>query len=115
MRFRTVLFLGSLFMLCFTIGAWSTPFPAQSVILLNPAGETQSVTGKISAVGDAQFSLDIVKNQKSNTLQFEIDGNTKVEGRLSVGSQAAVEYHQDGDKMIATRVIVTPASGISLY
>jgi hypothetical protein len=115
MRFRTVLFLSSLFMLCFTIAAWSTPLPVPTATLLNPAEETQSVTGKISAVGDAQFSLDIIKNQKADTWKFQIDGGTKVEGRLSVGSQAAVEFRQDGDNRIATRVIVTPASGINLY
>jgi len=115
MRFRTALFLTSLFVLCFTIAAWSAPLPAALSTHPVPAAETQSITGKIASVGDAEFSLEIVKNQKLNTLQFHIDGNTKVEGRLNVGSQASVEYRMDGDNLIATRVVVTPASGLSSY
>jgi hypothetical protein len=48
-----------------------------------------------------------------NTLQFLIDGDTKVEGKLSVGAQATVEYRSEEGKNIATHVVVAPASGIS--
>ena len=114
-RFRAILFLSTLFMVCFTIAAWSAKLPFQPHSRGFPATETESVIGKISSIGDAEFSLDIVKNQKVNTIQFSVDGSTQVQGRLRVGSQATVEFHMNGDKMIATRVIVTPASGIGLY
>ena len=68
MRFRTVLFLSSLFMLCFTIAAWSTPFPPNSALLGSAAGETNSVSGKIASVGDSEFSLEVPRNQTSSTL-----------------------------------------------
>jgi hypothetical protein len=55
------------------------------------------------------------QNSGSNTLQFLVDGDTKVEGKLAVGAQATVEYRGAEGKYIATRVVVTPASGMNLY
>jgi hypothetical protein len=115
MRFRTALFFCSLCMLCFIVAAWSTPYPSQPASLLSSAAETKSVSGKIAAVGDAEFSLEVPKDQTSSTLQFQLDANTQLEGTLAVGSQATVDYRTASGKMIATHVIVTPASGVSLY
>lgn len=102
MRFRTSMFLVTLFVACFTIAAWSTPL-------------TQSLSGKIASVGDAEFSVQVTKDQDVNTVQFLVDDKTKVEGKLSVGAQATVEYRSNEGKNIAVRVIVTPASGMSSY
>jgi len=102
-------------MLCFTIAAWSTPFPLDSALLGSSAAETKSISGKVASVGDSEFSLEVPKNQMSTTLQFQIDGGTHLEGTLAVGSQAAVEYHTADGKLIATHIVVTPASGISPY
>jgi len=115
MRFRTVLFLGYFFMLCFTIAAWSTPYPSQPAGLPPSPAETKSVSGRIVSIGDSQFSLEVPKEEKPYTLQFQLDGDTQLEGTLAVGSQATVNYHSDGGKMIATHVIATPASGYGLY
>jgi hypothetical protein len=70
---------------------------------------------KIASVGDSEFSLEVPGNQTSSTLQFQIDGSTQVEGTLAVGSQATVDYHTAGGKMIATHVVITPTSGVGLY
>jgi Domain of unknown function (DUF5666) len=115
-RFRTALSLCTFFLVCFTVAAWSTPSRPQPASGAAPA-ETQSVAGKISSVGDAEFTLDVTKSQNSNsnTLQFLVDGDTKVEGKLAVGAQATVEYRDSDGKYIATRVVVTPASGINRY
>jgi hypothetical protein len=109
MRFRTVLSLATFFLVCFTVAVWTGPIPAQAAFLTAP--DTQSVAGKISSVGDAAFTLDVAKSQNSdaNTLQFLVDGNTKVEGKLSVGAQATVEYRSDNGKYVATHVVVTPS------
>jgi hypothetical protein len=115
MRFRTALFFCSLCMLCFIVAAWSTPYPSQSASLLSSAAETKSVSGKIASVGDSEFSLGVPKNQTSSTLQFQLDGNTPRDGNLAVGSQATVDDRTANGKMIATHVVVTPASGVSLY
>lgn len=116
MRFRTALSLATLFLFCFTITAWSTPTPDQLVANpLQPTPDNQSLSGKISSVGDASFAVEVMKNQKLNTVQFQTDGNTKVEGKLTVGSQATVEYRSDGTTNVALHVVVSPASGMNLY
>ena len=66
-------------------------------------------------MGDAEFSLQVKKNQDVNTVQFLVDDKTTVEGKLSVGARATVEYRSSEGKNIAVHVIVTPASGMSLY
>lgn len=113
MRFRTAVSMVTFFLVCFAVAVWTSPLPAQAASM-TAAPDAQSVAGKISSVGDAAFTLDVAKSQdteaKSNTLQFLIDGNTKVEGKLSVGAQATVEYRNDSGKYIATHVVVTPAS-----
>jgi hypothetical protein len=116
MRFRTLLCLATLFLACFTIAAWSTPPPTQPVAdRLQPAPDNQSLSGQILSVGDAEFALQVKKNQDVNTVQFLVDDKTTVEGKLTVGAQATVEYRSNDGKNIAVHVIVRPASGIGLY
>ena len=115
MRFRTALFICSISTLCFIGAAWSTPSPSQPATLLSAATETKSIFGRIASVGDSEFSLEVPKNQTSSTLQFQLDGNTQLEGTLAVGSHAPVDYHTADGKMVATHIVVTPASGVSLH
>jgi len=77
------------------------------------AAENQSVSGQIASVGDAVFAVSITKNNQAQTVEFMVDDKTKVEGKLTVGAQAVVEYRSDSGKNIATRVVVTPASGVN--
>jgi hypothetical protein len=115
-RFRTSLCLATLFLVCFTIAAWSTPLPAQPAAgHPQPTADNQSVSGTIASVGDAEFSVQVAKNKDASTVQFMVDDKTKVEGKLAVGAQATVEFRTDEGKNIAVRVVVTPSSGISLY
>jgi hypothetical protein len=74
--------------------------------------ETQSASGKIASVGDAEFTITMGKDQDKKELHFQIDGNTKVDGQLSVGAQATVDFKLDSGKNVATHVIVTPTSGL---
>jgi len=110
MRFRTILSLATMFLFCFTLAAWSTPITSTAATLPNGA-DSQSVSGKISSIGDATFAIDIMKNQAVSTVQFLVDGSTKVQGKLAIGAQATVEYRSDNGQNIAVRVIVSPASG----
>ena len=115
MRFRTVLSLATLFVFCFTLAVWSQPLTLGALTARSDGGEaSESVSGKISSIGDASFSVDVVKNQNVNTVQFLIDGNTKVEGKLTVGAQATVEYRSDEGKNVATHVVVRPTSTLNL-
>ena len=109
MKVRKILGIASLSLFCFSTAAWAGP--VSKVALSSPA-ENQSVKGRISAIGDAQFSVDTIDGEKVNTVQFKIDDHTKMDGKLTVGAQAAVDYRVDGNTMIATHVVVMPASGI---
>lgn len=116
MRFRTALCLATFFMVCFTVAAWSPPNEKRLGLadLTAPPG-TQSLSGKIASIGDAAFSVEVAKNQDKQTIEFLVDEQTKVEGRLVVGSQATVEYRSEGGRNIAIRVVVATASGVSAY
>jgi hypothetical protein len=54
-----------------------------------------------------------MNNQTPQTVEFMVDDKTKVEGKLTIGAQAVVEYRSDSGKNIATHVVVTPASGVN--
>jgi hypothetical protein len=116
MRFRTAVSLTTLFMFCFTVAVWSQPSSSRgSAPRRNDEAQNQSVSGKISSVGDASFSVEVKKNEDKNTVQFLIDGKTVVEGKLAVGEQAVVEYHSEDGRNIATHVIVQQATSFNLY
>ena len=114
MRFRTAVSLATFFMLFFAISLWSVPVPAEMAPSRN-APEPSSASGTIANVNTSQFTLSLHRNQNPNRLEFAIDSNTKIEGKLAVGSQATVDYRAEGRQLIATRVVVLPASGIQLY
>jgi len=114
MRLRTALSLATLFLVCFTIAAWSAPTPGQLIPSgVTPTPGSESLSGKIASIFDAAFSLEIVKGQERKIVEFQVDGDTKVEGKLAVGSQATVEYRTNGNNNVAVHVVVIPASGTS--
>jgi hypothetical protein len=120
MRFRTILSLATLFLTCFTIAVFAQPLPpAAAHYATDRTPENQSLSGQIASVGDAAFTINIVKDNKDNkgaqTVEFLVDDKTKVEGKLTVGAQAMVEYRSDSGKNVAVHVVVTPASGVNPY
>jgi hypothetical protein len=114
MRFRTAVSIATFFLLCFAISLWSAPFPAEFGPLRNTP-EPSYVAGTISNVNTSQFTLSLNRNQNPNKLEFVIDSDTKIEGKLAVGSQATVDYRAEGRQLVATHVVVLPASGIQLF
>jgi hypothetical protein len=110
MRFRASMCLVTLFVVCFTIAAWSTPLRALPAAgHARPTPDSQSLSGTIASVGDAEFSVQAAKDKDASAVQFVVDDKTKVEGKLAVGAHATVEYRSDAGKNIAVHVIVTPA------
>jgi hypothetical protein len=97
-------------MACLSVAVSSNALAIQPKSLLNSATQQGSVTGKISGIGDASFSVDVKKSQEQVTLQFLIDDATKFEGRLEVGSLATVDYRTDGGNNIALHVVVQQAN-----
>jgi hypothetical protein len=103
-------------MVCFAVAAWSTPnLERVGLADSNETLDNQSLSGKIASIGDATFSLEIAQNQDKKTVKFAVDEETKVEGKLAVGSQTTVEYRSDNGVNLAIRVVVTPASGVNSY
>jgi len=112
MRFRGVFSLATLFVVCFTVAAWATPVLAEPMpARLAPAPDNPSQSGKIASIGDAAFSIEVTNGQDKKTIEFLVDGDTKVEGKLKVGAQATVEYRSADGRNIAIHVVVRPASG----
>jgi hypothetical protein len=117
MRFRTILSLATFFLTCFTLAVFAESRPANAAgFSASRTPENQSVSGQIASVGDAQFALSIAKDkQGAQTVEFLLDDKTKVEGKLTIGAQALVEYRSDSGRNIAVHVVVTPASGVGPY
>ncbi len=116
MRFRTVLSLAAMFIVCFTVASWATPIPGRLVparVFHSPDNQSQS--GKIASIGDGAFSLEVMKGQERKTIEFLIDDDTKMEGKLEVGSHATVEYRSASGKNIAVHVVVAPASSLKSW
>ena len=116
MRFRAILTLVTLFILTIFVACLGVAISSDALAsqphsrLFKEATERGSVSGKISAIGDASFSVDVKKSQDLVTIQFLIDDATKVEGRLEVGTQATVDYRTDDGNNIATHVVVQPSN-----
>jgi hypothetical protein len=117
MRFRAILALATLFMTCFTLAVFAEPLsPIGGATSTGRLPENQSVSGQIASVGDAAFAINVAKSQQApQTVEFLVDDKTKVEGKLTIGAQALVEYRSDSGRNIAVHVVVTPASGIRPY
>jgi hypothetical protein len=113
MRFRTAVTIATFFLLCFTISVWAVPVPAEAAPLPNTR-EPNSVSGIITKLSGSQFTLSLKQNQGFGTLEFRIESITRMEGKLAVGSRTRVEYSPEGRQLVATHVLVLPASGIHL-
>src|SRR6267143_3792777 len=116
MRFRAIIIGVALFMVTAFVACLSVAISPDALAsqphsrLFKEATERASVSGKISAIGDASFSADVNKGQDSVTFQFLIDDTTTVEGRLKVGAHATVDYRTNDGTNIATHVVVQPSS-----
>jgi len=113
-KIRAVCTLATLFMLCFTVAVWSSPLDELDERGAAPSRmpETQSASGKIASVGEAEFTITVGKDQDKKQIEFVVDSNTKVDGQLSVGAQATVDFKLDSGKNVAIHIIVTHTSGL---
>jgi hypothetical protein len=82
--------------------------------------DVQSTSGKISAIQDDTFTIEIQEvkppgagfreQDHISSMTFQIDRSTKIEGRLEVGANADVLYQRKGDNNVAVTVRVTAIS-----
>jgi hypothetical protein len=112
MHIRTILTLAISFPACFAVAGWSEPRVTQpSSSTDRVATQSGSVSGRITAVAGNSFSVVVQKSQDEVTLKFLIDANTKIDGKLTVGGMASVDYRTEGVKNFAIHVVVKPAGG----
>jgi hypothetical protein len=108
MRFRTILTLAALFLTCFTAAAWSKPLTSQPPGTRSDPAATQrgTVSGTVSAIRGASFSVNVTKSEDVVTIKFLIDSATNIDGKLAVGSAVIVDYRNEGADNIAVHVLV---------
>ena len=60
---------------------------------------TKSVTGKVASIGEQgkSFALEVDDGSTKRTMNFVLDKNTQVEGRVTQGTIVAVEYQPSND------------------
>ena len=69
--------------------------------------QANEVSGKVSAIAPDKksISLEVTDQDKTNTMQFAIDDNTRVTGRVSVGTMASIQYESsDNGKLVARNI-----------
>ena len=101
---------------------WALP-PTHSASPKNGSAEqtapqTQSASGKIASVDKNSFTLTLATSTSNSaqqfqqsapkTMNFTVDKNTAIDGKLQVGANADVTYREDGGKNVAISVRVTP-------
>lgn len=89
----------------------ATPLDAHNPGKTEPP-EIENVSGKIISVVDVEFTLDVRQNQQQTKVRYLMGARTRLEGKLSIGSQATVEYRSEDGTHIATHSYVLPASGM---
>jgi hypothetical protein len=73
--------------------------------------QEQTVTGKVTSIGSDRrsFSLEVDNGGSKKTMQFVLDNKTQVQGRVTEGTMAKVEYQpMEGGKNLA--IVVTAQS-----
>ena len=102
--------------------AWALPTShhtlTSTALSTQAAAPSQSVSGKIAAVDKTSFTLTVGAGSTNRELQqqeaapksmnFQIDKNTTIDGKLKVGASADVTYRDDNGQNIAISVRVTP-------
>jgi hypothetical protein len=60
---------------------------------------TKSITGKVASIGDQgkSFALEVSDGSSKKTMNFVVDKNTQVQGRVTEGTIVAVEYQPSDD------------------
>ena len=61
--------------------------------------QAKHATGKVTDIASDKksFTLEVSEGSSKKTMQFQLDGNTQVQGRVGVGTEATVEYQTTSD------------------
>jgi outer membrane murein-binding lipoprotein Lpp len=81
--------------------AYSAPKQSQDN---QQSADAQTVSGKVAAIGSDHKSFSLEVNG-GNTMQFLLDNNTQVQGRVTTGTTATVQYQKTDDgKLLALSI-----------
>lgn len=67
---------------------------------------TLSVSGQVTSIGPTSLVVEIKNGEDPRAMDFVIDDNTKVTGKLATGSIADVQYRVEKDKDIAVNITI---------
>ena len=88
-----------------------SPVVAQSESQNNQqSANAMSATGKVSAIGSDHKSFTL-QTSGGDTMQFVLDQNTQVQGRVGTGTTATVQYQKTDDGKLLALVIAPQGSG----
>ncbi|HXW61122.1 MAG TPA: hypothetical protein VEJ45_00875 [Candidatus Acidoferrales bacterium] len=73
------------------------------------AEQTKSVSGKVASIASDKKSivLEVNNGDDKQTMQFIVNQNTQVTGRVSAGSMAIVQYQPTDDNQYLA-LVITP-------
>ncbi len=81
--------------------AYSAPTQSQNS---QQSADAKTVSGKVASIGSdhKSFSLEV---SGGNTMQFLLDNNTQVQGSVTTGTTAVVQYQKTDDgKLLALSI-----------
>jgi hypothetical protein len=75
-----------------------------------PSSDAVTVSGKVASIGSdhKSFSLEV---SGGNTLKFVLDQNTQVQGHVSTGTDATVQYEKKDDGTLLALMVAPQTSG----
>jgi len=65
----------------------------------------QSVNGKVVEISSSQLRLEVQADNKTDTIEFVIDENTKTDGDIKPGIMATVDYTTREGKKYASHIM----------
>jgi hypothetical protein len=94
--------------------AHARPVPQQESQPKQHNDQNKTATGKVTDIASDKksFTIEVNDDGTKHTMQFILDGNTQVQGKVSVGTDATVEFQPtpDGKNLAVTS---TPRGGQS--
>jgi hypothetical protein len=77
--------------------------------------QAKSVNGKVTDIASDKksFAIEVNDGNAKHSMQFVLDGNTQVQGKVSVGTDATIEFQPTPDGKNLAVTITPRASGQS--
>ena len=96
------------------IAVYARPIPQQESQPKQRNEQTKTAQGKVTDIASDKksFTIEVNDGNSKHTMQFVLDNNTQVQGKVSVGTEATVEFQPTPDgKLLA--VVITPRTNQS--